>query len=103
MDRIGTTAAIPLLKEAELEAERTAGWVRIVLAAVLAASLLVSGRIAAAAGYDEIWARLGLGALAIGALLVLGIVSLVLVRTGAYAPWMRSEERRVGKECRSRW
>ena len=21
----------------------------------------------------------------------------------AYTPWMRSEERRVGKECRSRW
>jgi adenylate cyclase len=88
MKRIGTTAVIPLLKEAELEAERTAGWVRIVLAAVLATSLLVSGRLAAAAGDAEIWARLGLGALAIGALLALGIVSLVLVRTKSYAPWM---------------
>lgn len=88
MKRIGTTAVIPLLKEAELEAERTAGWVRIVLAVVLATSLLVSGRLAAAAGDAEIWARLGLGALAIGALLALGIVSLVLVRTKSYAPWM---------------
>jgi hypothetical protein len=61
MDRIGMTAVIPLLKEAELEAEHTAGWVRIVLAAVLIASLLVSGRLAAAVGYAEIWARLGLG------------------------------------------
>jgi adenylate cyclase len=83
MERIGTAAVIPLLKEAELEAERTAGWVRIVLATVLVASLLVSGRLAAAAGNEEIWARLGLGALAIGALLALGILSLVLVRTGA--------------------
>jgi adenylate cyclase len=59
-----------------------------VLAAVLVASLLVSGRLAAAAGDEEIWARLRLGALAIGALLALGILSLALVRTGAYAPWM---------------
>lgn len=88
MDQIGTTAVMPLLKEAEIEAERTAGWVRIVLAAVLAASLLVSGRMAAAAGDAEFWGRLGLGALAIGALLALGIVSLVLVRTEAYVPWM---------------
>jgi adenylate cyclase len=87
MDRSGTTAVIPLLKEAELEAERTAGWVRIVLAAVLAASLLVSGRIAAIAGYEDVWARLGLGALAVAAFLALGIASLVLVQTGAYAPW----------------
>jgi len=79
---------MPLLKEAEIDAERTAGWVRIVLAVLLVASLLASGRLAAAAGYAEIWTRLGLGALAIGALLLLGIVSLVLVRTGAYAPWM---------------
>ncbi len=34
----------------------------------MAASLLVSGRIASAAGYEDIWARLGLGALAVGAL-----------------------------------
>jgi len=88
MERIGTAAVLSLLKEAEIDAERTAGWVRIVLAVALAASLLASGRLAAAAGYAEIWERLGLGALAIGALLLLGILSLALVRSGAYAPWI---------------
>jgi adenylate cyclase len=88
MDRIGSTAITILLREAEIEAERTTGWIRIALAAALAASLLVSGRIASVAGYEGIWARLGLGTLAVGALLALGIMSLVLVRTGLYAPWM---------------
>jgi len=88
MDQDGSTRIALLLREAEIEAERTTGWIRIALAAVLAVSLLVSGRLAAAAGYAEIWARLGLGATGIGALLALGIVSLVLVRTGTYAAWM---------------
>src|SRR3954469_8986758 len=87
-DKIGSPAIAILLKEGGIEAGRTTGWVRIALAAALAVSLLVSGRIAAVAGYAEIWARLGLGTLAIAALLALGITSLVLVRTRSYAPWM---------------
>src|SRR3954454_14659540 len=87
-DKIGSPAITILLKEAEIEAEHTTGWVRIALAAALAVSLLMSGRIAAVAGYAEIWARLGLGTFAIAALLALGITSLVLMRTKTYAPWM---------------
>jgi adenylate cyclase len=88
VDKNGSSAITILLRQAEIEAERTTGWVRIALAVALAVSMLVSAEIASVAGIEEFWARLGLGALAIGALLALGIVSLVLVRTGAYAPWM---------------
>src|SRR5919112_2844789 len=88
MDQNRSSVVTHLLNEADFEAERTTGWVRIAVAVALAASLLVSGRIASAAGYEEIWARLGLGALAVGALLTLGIMSLALVWTGSYAPWM---------------
>ena len=77
-----------LLNEAEMEAERMTGWVRVVLAVALAVSLLGSGGIASVAGYDEFWARLGLGALAVAAFLALGVASLVLTRIGSYAPWM---------------
>ena len=77
-----------LLNEAEMEAERMTGWVRVVLALALAVSLLGSGGIASVAGYDEFWARLGLGALAVAAFLALGVASLVLTRIGSYAPWM---------------
>src|SRR4029077_14667193 len=34
---------------------------------------------------------------------MLGSLELILVRWIPDAPWHRSEERRVGKECRSRW
>jgi len=88
VDKIGSPAIAHLLTEADIEAERTTGWVLVALAAALAASLLLSGRIASVAGYEEIWVRLGLGALAVAAFLALGVVSLVLVRSGSYAPWM---------------
>jgi len=88
MDQNRSSAVTLLLNEADFEAERTTGWVRIAVAVALAASLLVSGRIASAAGYEDIWTRLGLGALAVGALLTLDVVSLALVWTGSYAPWM---------------
>jgi hypothetical protein len=101
MNQIGSTTVTTLLKETESESERTTGWIRIVLAVALAASLLVSGRIAAAAGYADIWGRLGLGALAIGALLALGIVSLVLVRTESYAPWMAFEATELARLAES--
>jgi adenylate cyclase len=92
MNQIGSTTVTTLLKETEIESERTTGWIRIVLAVALAVSLLVSGRIAAA-GYADIWGRLGLGALAIGALFALGIVSLVLVPI----PLVRN----YGRSCRA--
>lgn len=88
MDEIGPPAIAPLLREAEIDAERTTGWIRVALAAVLAASLVATGRIAIAAGYADIWQRLGLAAVAIAAMLALGFASLALVRAGAYAPWM---------------
>jgi adenylate cyclase len=88
MDQVGATAITDLLREAEIEAERTTGWIRIALAIILAASLLASGRFALTAGYVSFWGHLGLGALAVGAFLALGIVSLALVRAEAYAPWM---------------
>ena len=69
-----------------MEAERMTGWVRVVLALALAVSLLGSGGIASVAGYDEFWARLGLGALAVAAFLALGVAS--FSRIGSYAPWM---------------
>src|SRR3712207_8170960 len=58
-----------------------------VLRVVAAAVLLLAGGLAASGGLAG---RLGLGAL-VAALLVAALVLL------------RSEERRVGKECRSRW
>ena len=61
-----------LLNEAEIEAERMTGWVRVVLALALAVSLLGSGGIASIAGYGEFWARLGFGALAVAAFLAFG-------------------------------
>src|SRR4029453_12558919 len=87
-DKIGPPAIRILLDEAEMEAERTTGWVRVVLALALAVSLLGSGGIASAAGYEEFWAPLALGALAVAAFLALGVASLVLTRIGSYAPWM---------------
>src|ERR671911_2556689 len=69
VDENGSSAITILLREAEIAAERTTGWVRIALAAALAVSMLVSAEIASVAGIEEFWARLGLGALAIGALL----------------------------------
>ena len=84
----GSTEVTTLLRQAEIEAERTIGLIRIALSVILVLSLLVSGRIANVAGYDEFWAHLGLGGAAIGALFVLGILSLVLVRAEWYAPWM---------------
>lgn len=88
MDDIGSTALDPLLREAETEAEWTTGWVRIALAIALAVSLLLSARVVAVAGYGDIARRLGLAGLAMGALLALGIASLVLVRASRYASWM---------------
>ena len=88
MDDIRADAITPLLRDAENEAERTTAWVRIALALALAGGLLISGRIAVVAGDLDILRRLGLAGLAVGALLALGVASLVLVRTGRYAPWM---------------
>ena len=76
-----------LLNEAEMEAERMTGWVRVVLALALAVSLLGSGGIASVAGYDEFWARLGLGALAVAAFLALGVAS--IASTGCEDPARR--------------
>ena len=62
-DKTGPPAIRTLLNEAEMEAERTMGWVRVVLALALAVSLLGSGGIASVAGNAEVWSRLGLGLL----------------------------------------
>ena len=35
--------------------------------------------------------------------LILALVIVLVVTSQAAAPFIRSEERRVGKECRSRW
>ncbi|MGF9761269.1 adenylate/guanylate cyclase domain-containing protein [Microvirga sp. 0TCS3.31] len=88
MDDVGPAALASLLREAQTEAERTTGWVRIALALALAGSLLISARIASVTGYDDLAKRVGLGGLAIGALLVLGVASLAVVRTRRYASWM---------------
>jgi adenylate cyclase len=88
MDDVGPTALAPLLMEAETEAERTTGWVRIALAVALAGSLLISARIASVTGYDDLARRVGIAGLAIGALLALGVASLAVVRTRRYASWM---------------
>jgi adenylate cyclase len=88
MDDLRADAITPLLRDAEHEAELTTAWVRIALALALAGSLLISGRIAAVAGDLDILRQLGLAGLAVGALLALGVASLLLVRTRRYAPWM---------------
>lgn len=88
MDDIRADAITPLLRDAENEAEFTTAWVRIALALAMEGSLLISGRIALIAGDLDILRRLGLAGLAVGALLALGVASLVLVRTGRYTPWM---------------
>jgi adenylate cyclase len=88
MEDLRADAITSLLKDAEHEAELTTAWVRIALALALAGSLLISGRIAAVAGDLDILRQLGLAGLAVGALLALGVASLLLVRTRRYAPWM---------------
>src|SRR5688572_19552160 len=88
MDDRHADAITPLLRHAEHEAELTTAWVRIALALALAGGLLISGRIAAVAGDLDILSQLGMAGLAVGALLALGVASLVLVRTGRYVPWM---------------
>ena len=88
MDDVGPTALAPLLREADTEAERTTGWVRIALALALAGSLLISARIVSVTGYDDLARRIGLAGLAIGALLALGVASLAVVYARRYASWM---------------
>src|SRR5438552_12612424 len=75
------TCALPIFRSPKDSGSRVLGAV-----AIAAVTLVAGGVLIASAAPDGIWSLVG----------KLGL-------TAQTAPWLRSEERRVGKEGRSRW
>ncbi len=77
-----------LLIEAEIEAERVTGFVRVALAVSLAASIFASTGLASIAEMSTLRRPLIGGAFAIGAFFAVGLLSLAVVAARRYAAWM---------------
>ncbi len=76
----------PLLARAELEAERTTGWVRVAIGITLAGGFIALAGIASTGAHADV--RHPLIQMTIAGFLGLGAVSLVVVAAGRFAPWM---------------